>query len=192
MDAGIIHDTPRLLSSLLGLTFLSSFCFFISACTVAGTANAGFNVLITSFIYLGYAVGGLYTITKSQSPISIGFLIGVSIMVTIDCLQNAIFWGQLANCTTAITVSEGVSLDIGTGVISHYTCHNVGGMKAVCAFAVINFLVGLCFTTSLIQGKDEIIDGGQGGGYDDVGPTGSIGYNQQGAYDNPPPSTADL
>jgi hypothetical protein len=69
-------------------------------------------------------------------------------------------------------------------------------MRSTCAFAVINFLLGLVFTSNLIKGKDEIIDGsmggGGGGGYDDVGPTGSIGYNNQGAYDQPPPSTADL
>jgi Na+/citrate or Na+/malate symporter len=95
MDAGIIHDTPRLLSATLGLECLSSFAFFISACTVGSTANAGFNVIITSFLYIGFCVGGLYIITKSQSAVSVGFLIGVSVMMTIMSLQTAIFWGQV-------------------------------------------------------------------------------------------------
>eukprot|EP00520_Triparma_pacifica_P013445 CAMPEP_0118657376 /NCGR_PEP_ID=MMETSP0785-20121206/13985_1 /TAXON_ID=91992 /ORGANISM="Bolidomonas pacifica, Strain CCMP 1866" /LENGTH=185 /DNA_ID=CAMNT_0006550289 /DNA_START=40 /DNA_END=593 /DNA_ORIENTATION=+ len=185
MDAGIVHDTPRFLSALLGLLLLSSFAFFISACVVGSTANAGFNVVITSFLYLAWGVGGLYTITKSTSPVSIGFLIGVSSILTIHCLQTAIFWGQLSNCQDSIVVTEGVTLDISKDFISHYTCTSKSAMSSVCAFSVINFLIGIAFTTRLIGGKDEIIDGSQQGGYDDVGPTGSIGYNQQNAYDNP-------
>lgn len=94
----IIHDPPRLLSSLLGLTTLSSIAFFISSCVTAGTANAGFTTFITSLMYLGFCLGGLYTITRTQTSISVGFLIGVSLMLCIQSFQTAVFWGQLSHC----------------------------------------------------------------------------------------------
>ena len=196
--ADIINDTPRFLTALLGIESLSTFAFFISACTVASTANAGFNVMITAFLYIGFCLGGMYTLTRSQSGVAIGFLIGVSLMLTVLSLQTAVFWGQLANCADSVGVGgvDAIQLDISSGVIDHYTCANRGGMRSVCVFASINFIIGLAFSGSLIKGKDEIIN--EVGGYDDVGPgagpysippaNGSIGYNDA----TNQPSTADL
>ncbi|GMI32660.1 hypothetical protein TeGR_g6495 [Tetraparma gracilis] len=195
--ADILADTPRFLSSLLGISSLASFAFFISACTVAGTANEGFNVVIDALLYVGFCVGGLYALTRSQSGVAIGFLIGTSTMLCLHSLQTAVFWGQLANCQEFITITNAAGeakMDIGSGVIAHYSCAGQAGMRSVCAFAVINFLLLGAFAGALIRGKDDLVN--DIGGYDDVGagaapysippPTGST-YNGQAQ-----PSTADL
>ena len=79
----VLNNTPRLLSSILGLTCLTSFAFFVSACVTASTANAGFSTLLTSFLYVAFCVGGLHTITRSPTGVSVGFLIGVATMLCI-------------------------------------------------------------------------------------------------------------
>ena len=181
----VLNDTPRLLSSILGLTCLTSFAFFVSACVTASTANAGFSTLLTSFLYVAFCVGGLHTVTRSPTAVSVGFLIGVSTMLCIMSLQEAIFWGQLAGCDATL-----LGADISKNVIAQYTCSAKSAYRSVCAFAVFNFLLTGAFTGALVRGKDDVLGDG-GGGYDDVGPTGAQGFAQQ-QYDKPPPSTADL
>ena len=72
--------------------------FTICAFVVADTANAGFNVVLTAFMYIAFAGGMYYTLQMqpSRSSLTVGFLIGVSGMLTALSLMTAIYWGQVS------------------------------------------------------------------------------------------------
>ena len=147
---------------------------------VAGTANAGFNVVLTALINIGWVVGAYYVVKNSKTPIAIGFLIGSSSGITFLNLMTAIFWGQLSKCK-AIALS-----------IAQYTCTNTTAYGAVCAFAVFIFLTQLTFTSSTILWRGELIN--ETGLYDEMGHSSrGSGYEQvkSGSFSSPPPS-ADL
>jgi len=150
----ILADKPKVLTTLLGFNAIPTLCFVITSLSVSSTSNAGFNVMLTAVLYILFTTGGLYVLTKSQSTVAIGFLIGCSFMICLLSLMTAVFWGQLSGCNETFN-----GVPIGTDVIDHYSCDHIGGYRAICIFAVCEFLITLVFTYVLVQAKDEIVEG---------------------------------
>jgi hypothetical protein len=188
-------NTPKTLSSLLGLQLLLSIGLFISACAVVKTANSGFNALLTGLLHIFFCIGGLYVTSRSQTSVGVGFLMGVGVMMCAMLLETAVFWGGLAKCTSEIVVSAepAISVPIGDGQITGYSCTNKAAYRSVCAFASLLFIANVAFTAVLVRRKDEVIEGGgkatpASSAYTNVGaPAGgaSPGFAQQGAAYNP-------
>jgi hypothetical protein len=135
--------------SLVKATMLSGvlcFPFMICAFVAAGTANAGFNVVLTAFLEIGFQAASYYYLATqpSRSAFTVGFLTSSSVFITIMMLQTAIFWGQLANC-------ESVKEDI-----NQYSCTNPTGYSAVSFFASLLFIVQLLSTYGLYVWREEI------------------------------------
>jgi hypothetical protein len=82
----------------------------------------------------------------------VGFLIGVSGMMSVLSLMTAVYWGQLSKC-------EVVKNDI-----SQYSCTQKVGYGAVSAFASLLFIVQSVFFGALIAWRGEIIEDDGGGG----------------------------
>lgn len=59
---------------LLALVSVSTFCSFICSCVVARDPNAGFNIVFTSLLNIGYVLGSYYIVTKSKTPIAVSSL----------------------------------------------------------------------------------------------------------------------
>ena len=99
---------------ILGTAFFT-FPFFICALVVGGTANSGFNIVLTAILNCGFVAGAFYVVKNSKTPIAvsiggrcfvfdflkndmvhflgqIGFLIGVSAMTTLLNFMTAIYW----------------------------------------------------------------------------------------------------
>jgi hypothetical protein len=162
-----MDDQKKMIMAAIGLEAVFSFCFMISSFTVAGTANMGFNVVITGFLYIAHTAGAYYVLKRNPSPLTVGMLIGATMFFTFLSLMTAIYWGQLSGCDTKYD-----------GDIDHYSCSNKSGMRAVCAFATLNFLVQGPMTVLLTLRRHELSsnDGSIGGGsagYDDLGGNGS-------------------
>ena len=47
------------------------FCLTICSFVVAGTANAGFNIVLTSLLNIGYIGGTYFVITNSKTPMAV-------------------------------------------------------------------------------------------------------------------------
>lgn len=47
------------------------FAFVVAAFFVAGTANAGFNCVLTAFLNMAVTLGGYYVIKHSRAPIAV-------------------------------------------------------------------------------------------------------------------------
>jgi hypothetical protein len=122
------------------------FPFAICAFVVAGTANAGFNVVLTAFIQIAFQSGAYYVLNMlpTRSSMMVGFLIGCSAMLTLMMLMCAIYWGQLSNC-------EKMREDI-----NQYSCDNPTGYGAVCFFGSLLFIIQVFFTYGLVIWRDEI------------------------------------
>ena len=123
-----------------------SFPFSICAFVAADTSNAGFNVVLTAFMYIGLSAGMYYTLQMqpSRSPLTVGFLIGVCSIMTIVSLMTAVFWGQLANC-------ESINYSI-----AQYSCSNPSAYSAISFFASIIFLLQGATTYGLVIWRDDI------------------------------------
>jgi len=128
--------------------------FAICAFVVANTANAGFNVVLTSLLNAGFVAGAGYVLNNSGNPVAIGFLLGCSTMMTMLSLMTAVYWGQLSKCEDT------------TDSISQYTCSNRIAYGAVSTFATLLFIVQLIFTGAMIQWRAELID--EIGAFDDT------------------------
>lgn len=85
---------------VLGASGVFSFCFFISACTVANSANMGFNVVLTALCCMAQIAGGWYITNKIQTSLAVGGLIGATWTMSFLSLVTAIYWGQLTTCDT--------------------------------------------------------------------------------------------
>mmetsp|Transcript_28901 Transcript_28901/g.92337 ORF Transcript_28901/g.92337 Transcript_28901/m.92337 type:complete len:201 (-) Transcript_28901:805-1407(-) len=143
------HQRKAAVNLLFVVHWVLTFCFLISAFVVAGTANAGFNVVLTGLMYVAFGVASFLAINRYQSSTLLGSLIGVSGTLTLLSLQTAIFWGQLSNCSRPPR---------GT-IVEHYTCENTSAMQSVCAFAALLFLLQLVITLALFSWRDELAHG---------------------------------
>jgi hypothetical protein len=58
---------------LLSLALDSVFVFSVTICSlvVMGTANVGFNIVLTSLLNIAYIVGANYVISNSKTPIAV-------------------------------------------------------------------------------------------------------------------------
>jgi hypothetical protein len=70
----------------------------LTSFSVSGTANFGFNAIFILLLNIGFVAGAHHLVEKGGSPIAIGFLIGVSSMLTCINFMGSIFWGQLSGC----------------------------------------------------------------------------------------------
>lgn len=79
---------------LLSLALDSLFVFSVTICSlvVMGTANVGFNIVLTSLLNIGYIVGANYVISNSKTPIAV------------SCHTLQFFW-FCPKCTTSELIS---------------------------------------------------------------------------------------
>lgn len=182
--AQIQGDKKQLLAILIASEAFLAFPLTICCFVVAGTANMGFNAVLTALLNIAFIAGSYYVVRNSKTPIAVGFLIGSSVMMTLLNLMTSVYWGQLSKCQ-AVTAS-----------VAQYSCSQPDAYGAVCAFAVMMFLVNLGFTASLIVWRGELISEVGGGMYDDLPQSSSHGgmglpYDTVGKGNQPAPS-ADL
>lgn len=183
-------DKKEQLLLLLLSASVFTFSFTICALVVSGTANAGFNVVFTALLNAGWIGGSYYVVRNSKTPLAIGFLIGVSCMMSILDFMTAIYWGQLSKCSKT------------SALISQYSCSNPTAYGAVCFFAVFLFLVQLAFSVAVILWRSELIH--EAGLYDDISTSSSHGLGGapsahgmpydvskigSSSFSQPPPST---
>lgn len=63
---------------LILIEAIATFAFVICSFVVAGTANAGFNCVLTGFLNIASVAGSNYVIENSKSPIAVGNHISAS------------------------------------------------------------------------------------------------------------------
>lgn len=69
----ITHSGEKrdILLLVLALDVVFTFSVTICSLVVSGTANAGFNIVLTSLLNIGYIVGSYYVIVNSKTPIAV-------------------------------------------------------------------------------------------------------------------------
>ena len=100
---------------------------------------------------------------------------------------------EVAKRGLVVSAEPAISVPIGDGQITGYSCTNKAAYRSVCAFASLLFIANVAFTAVLVRRKDEVIEGGgkatpASSAYTNVGaPAGgaSPGFAQQGAAYNP-------
>ena len=68
-----VTDKKTQLQLLTYLGALFAFAFLISSFVVAGTANAGFNVVLTAFLNCAWVAGAYYVLGNSKTPIAVSY-----------------------------------------------------------------------------------------------------------------------
>lgn len=74
VKAQLNGNKTELLLNVTVLEAIVTFAFVICSFVVSGTANAGFNVVLTGFLNMGFIAGSYYVIKKSKAPIAVSFL----------------------------------------------------------------------------------------------------------------------
>mmetsp|Transcript_13375 Transcript_13375/g.45221 ORF Transcript_13375/g.45221 Transcript_13375/m.45221 type:complete len:191 (-) Transcript_13375:109-681(-) len=138
-------DHRKLLNLSILVMAVWTLAFFISSLVVADTANEGFNVVLTGLLYAGFVIASYQIINKRATPLSVGFLVGLSFVLVFISLQTAVFWGQLAQC------------DETDENITGYSCDDKAAMRSVSAFASLQFLTLGAFTAMLILHRDDVL-----------------------------------
>jgi hypothetical protein len=153
---------------VIGLALIASFSFALVICSffVAGTANAGFNIVLTSSLNVGFVVGGYHVLKNSKTPIALGFLIGCASGLSLLNFVNGVYWGQLSHCT--ILVGAGA----GSSGLSQYSCSNPTAYGAVSAFSVLLFVSQAAMAGFLVVWRAALINHGDDGNHDDAMPHG--------------------
>ncbi len=59
------------LKAIIGLEAILTFAFVICSFVVAGTANAGFNCVLTAFLNIAFIGGSYHVIKNSKAPIAV-------------------------------------------------------------------------------------------------------------------------
>ena len=133
---------------ILCLYIISIFTFGLTICAfvVAGTANSGFNIVLSSFLNVGFVLGAWYVIRNSKTPIAVGFLIGAVCPMALLNMMNGIYWGQLSHCT------------VGVAGLSQYTCTNPTAYGAVSVFSVLIFLMQSMLAYVIISWRGSLIN----------------------------------
>lgn len=163
LQLGINLNGDKKQLMILTIAAEAFFAFPLTICcfVVAGTANAGFNAVLTALLNMAFIAGSYYVIKNSKTPIAIGFLIGSSLMITLLNFMTSVYWGQLSKC------------QIVSASVAQYSCSNPDAYGALCAFAVLMFLANLIFTSFIILWRGELIS--EASMYDDLPQSSSHG-----------------
>eukprot|EP01038_Epipyxis_sp_PR26KG_P007606 gene7606-10356_t len=161
-------DKKQLITNILAVESVVCFCFVICSFIVGNTSNVGFNCVLTGFLNVAFIIGSYYVTHQSKSPIAVGFLIGVSAMMTILSFMTAVYWGQLSRC-------EKVSYSV-----AHYSCTNRGAYAAVCTFSVFLFLIQVAFTAIITVFRGDFITA-ESSSYQDISSSSTHPYDVPGA-----------
>jgi hypothetical protein len=171
------HD--QLLDGTLMAQAAFTFAYLISSFVVAGNDYAGFNGVITGFIFGGSIGLTYYGLKKAISRTNYGIILGACSMLVFVCLESSIFWGQYSSCvhystvedssppTTAPTaaplvfrMSDSISVESESRLLTSSIgseCRNQKAMKSMCAFSVFMFLSYLFLLTLLIRFKNDFL-----------------------------------
>ncbi len=80
-------NKQELLVAALTIEGVLTFAFVICSFVVAGTANNGFNCVLTGFLNIAFICGSYFVLKTSRSPIAVSFLIR-----TVQCsLTNIVY-----------------------------------------------------------------------------------------------------
>lgn len=139
------------------------FSYLISAFAVANEAYAGFNAVLTGFIFAAFTGLSYYGLRKNINRTIFGVILGGAFILMFVSLESAIFWGQYANCEPYKQNEEESRRlsDFGHSQLlassQEYLCLNRPAMKSVCAFSVFMFLSYVVMLGILMKFKNEIL-----------------------------------
>ena len=141
-------EHKQLLVYTVGLEALFTAPLVICCLFVSSVANAGFAYgLLVGLLNVVFVLGSYWTLKEAREGLYIGFMIGVSTMMSLLNFMNSIFWGQLSGCQPAPSHIH----------ITQYSCENPAAYGAVCTFSVFLFLSQVFFTVGATIWKDELI-----------------------------------
>ena len=141
-------EHKQLLVYTVGLEALFTAPLVICCLFVSSVANAGFAYgILVGFLNVIFVLGSYWTLKDKREGLYIGFMIGVSTMMSLLNFMNSIFWGQLSGCQPVPSHIH----------ITQYSCENPAAYGAVCTFSVFLFLSQGFFTVGATIWKDELI-----------------------------------
>lgn len=147
----------RVVNALLLLQAACAFSFFICACVVAGTPNAGSNAMLSAmgnFVLLALVAKAVNMGTDATLS---GICLGAGAVTALSNFMTAIYWGQLSECEKAEIAIE------------QFVCENKPAYGAVSAFATLLFLLQSGTCALLWLWKDSLLQYSQGPmEYDDL------------------------
>lgn len=145
------YSFTELIDSTLIAEGVFVFCYVISSLFLLSNSYAGFVGGMFGIVWIVYLAFAYYSIRMKPSRILYGVTLGVSVMLIILTLQQAIFWGQSSGCSQT---ADGHRRLLGI------ECYQIGAMKSVCTFSVFLFLAEIFLVFILLRHKDDLLPTG--------------------------------
>lgn len=162
-----IYNFHELLLVSFSSQAIVTFCFMLTAISLAGNRWAGFMGFLTGIIYAIFTGMSYHGIIKRPSRMKYGGVLGSCFVLVFISLESSIFWGQYANCSSLPSPDSNASQRYmlnGRGQTNRQLrkantadCSNRPGMRLACAFSVLMFLNYLFFILILLRFKDDIL-----------------------------------
>mmetsp|Transcript_27797 Transcript_27797/g.26616 ORF Transcript_27797/g.26616 Transcript_27797/m.26616 type:complete len:211 (+) Transcript_27797:226-858(+) len=145
-DNGLLNPKKYMNFSLFG-QLLVTLCCCLASLSLKHFPNVGFQLFITGFANLSFALGAFWVINKQPDAISVGVCIGAGIVISILSLITVAYWGELSSC------------EIITVAVKKYTCDaaSKSSMRYLCLFSIILFVLQGFFTSYLARYKIHVL-----------------------------------
>ena len=163
-----------------------SFCFLISAFSVASNNYGGFVAVFSAFCFMSFTGVSYYGVRYKPDKVFYGAILGGSVVLVFVTFLSAIFWREYSTCSTVSvptaeptsaptyaptsapigrSLSELVSLQLSNGTresrpsrkLYGVECSQTSGMSALSFFSVLLMLTYMYFITVLFRFKDDIL-----------------------------------
>jgi len=139
-------DTIQQLNFLIWGMGVLSFCFFVSSLTVLSNDNVGFTTVLTSLFNMSHTYGSWYIIHRTScTPLSIGFLIGVSFALVFISMITAVYWTSLSHFCIRYDLSE-----------VYTSCDRMSSIKAIFFLEWAHFVSSALFTCLILFRREKI------------------------------------
>lgn len=84
-------NKKEFLRAIIIVEGILTFAFVVSSFVVAGTANAGFNCVLTGFLNAAFTAGSYYVIENSKAPIAVRNCLEMCIKFLIRVINRLAF-----------------------------------------------------------------------------------------------------
>lgn len=143
------EDKRQLLLLLVMLQAFFTAPLLICSFVAGGTANMGFNIVLTAILNSAYNASSYILVKKtSRRPLQMGLLIGSSSMMVLLNLMTAVYWGQLSKCHILPHYAS----------LAQYTCDNPILYTCISVFAALACLSQAVFLILVLIWRDHLIE----------------------------------
>lgn len=155
------------LDAVFAVNMVCTLCLIISLLVDVGNSFTGFTGMLFGALWVAYLPIAYYVVRISPGErVAYGIVLGLGIWLVVLTLMEAIYYGQVSNCSSVGGVRR---------ALLSAECAHPAAQKSACVFSVFLFLGGGVLQVLLLKHKDVLLPNpsalSSGSAYDKVAVT---------------------